>query len=71
MDIKQHVLSMTPAVQNMLLCNAINTKNLGMLSELLEILREQRNPNQLARITASMMKDFTENGVASAENLEL
>ena len=53
---------MTPAAQDMLLSNAINTKNLSMLSQLLEILREQRDPNQLARITANMMKDFTDNG---------
>jgi len=65
MDIKEHILSMTPEAQNMLLCNAINTKNLRMLSELLEILREQRDPKQLARITADMMKDFTESGIAS------
>lgn len=61
MDIKQHILSMAPAAQDMLLSNAINTKNLGMLSQLLEILREQRDHNQLARITANMMKDFTDN----------
>jgi hypothetical protein len=66
MDIKKHILSMAPEAQNMLLRAAVNEQNIDMLVQLQEVLEEQRDPMELVETIANMMKEFCEEGKASA-----
>ena len=66
MDIKKHILSMAPEAQNMLLRAAVNEQRVDMLFQLQEILEEQRDPMELVETIANMMKEFCEEGKASA-----
>ena len=55
MDIKQHILSMAPSAQNMLLEAAVKEHNMAMLSQLMTIIGEQRDVNNL--VANLMMAD--------------
>ena len=57
---------MAPEAQNMLLRAAVNDQRVDMLVQLQEILEEQRDPMELVETIANMMKEFNEEGKASA-----
>ena len=57
---------MAPEAQNMLLRAAVNEQRVDMLFQLQEILEEQRDPMELVETIANMMKEFCEEGKASA-----
>jgi len=63
MDIKNHILSMTPGAQNMLLKNAVTEGRLDILNQLIEIMGEQREPLELIELVATEMQKVIENDV--------
>jgi hypothetical protein len=60
MNIKNHILSMAPEAQNMLLQAAVTDHRLDMLLELTNILEDQRDPKVLAELVCKMMKESNE-----------
>ena len=60
---KNHILSMAPKAQNMLLQAAVDDHRLDMLVQLTEILKEQRDPRALSETIAQMMKESNEKSI--------